>query len=207
MSWSPDQWDVFAGLLDRGWPGELEPAGENAYRVLLDDCEPEALVAALKRLLHRGQRFRPSAAELLAEARRDPSAPTFDEAYVLIFGPRGVLAARPSRAALQEARDPRAAHNEAALERAQELHPLVYSFVARQGAERLRLLPLADPQYGELRRKELREAWDAHVEAAEGREVAALASGAGREGLRRLDPLVALEAAAPDSHQIPEEVQ
>jgi hypothetical protein len=47
------------------------------------------------------------------------------------------------------------------------------------------------PGHGHWARKELREAWDRHVDASDGRELAVLASG-GRLGLRQLDPLAAL---------------
>jgi hypothetical protein len=69
--------------------------------------------------------------------------------------------------------------------------PIVASFVERQGWDRLRNLPLDDPDWGEKHRKDLEGAWDRHVEAFDGREVVALASG-GREGLRQLDPLAGL---------------
>src|SRR5207237_9035503 len=85
----------------------------------------------------------------------------------------------------------------AARERASQLHPLVGSFVERQGIDRLREMPVDDPDNGHWRRDELRTAWAVHVEAFEGREVAALASGEGREGLRRLDPLAGLDAPRP----------
>jgi hypothetical protein len=68
---------------------------------------------------------------------------------------------------------------------------MVRAFVLRQGIERLRHLPLDDPDWGFKRRDELHKAWAAHVEAFDGREVAALASG-GRGELERLDPLAAL---------------
>jgi hypothetical protein len=51
---------------------------------------------------------------------------------------------------------------------------------------------LDDPDYGELRRKELRGGWDRHVEAFDGRNVALLAAGPRHAGLRQLDPLAAL---------------
>jgi hypothetical protein len=67
----------------------------------------------------------------------------------------------------------------------------VRAFVERQGIDRLRGLQLADPDWGEKRRADLERAYNEHVEAFDGREVAALASG-GRGELARLDPLAAL---------------
>jgi hypothetical protein len=48
--------------------------------VLLGDVDPDRVVAGVKRLLHQGARFRPSAAEILAAGRADPGRPTFAEA-------------------------------------------------------------------------------------------------------------------------------
>lgn len=195
MSWDTETWDAFCGLIDEGWPGTFDEKAARSWRVLLDGVEPGQAVAAMRRLLFTGQRFRPSASELLGELRRDPGAPTFEEAYRLIFAPGGVLAARPGNGGpvtYSSEADRRALLNQAATDRAAELHPLVAGFVARQTPARLRALEVDDPDYGELRRKELRDSWDRHVEAFTGRETAALAAGTGRTGLRQLDPLASL---------------
>lgn len=197
MTWTDSQWDAFCGLLEEGWPGEFDDAASQAYRTLLDDAEPGAAAAALKRLLYRGNRFRPSAGELLGEIGTDPTRPTFDEAYRLIFGGDGVLRARPKRQAgpqiYASERQRQQAFNDAATERAATMHPLIGSFVVRQGLDRLRALPLEDPDWGEKTRRDLQRAWEQHVEACEGRDVAALASGRrGRGELAQLDPLAAL---------------
>lgn len=170
MSWSGDQWAQFCALLDHGWPGDFTVEQAKAYRALLDISDPQVMLEALRRLLHGGQRFRPSVAELLAAARRDPAVPTFDEAYRLIFGPGGVFRTG----------------------RTDDVHPLVLAFVERQGPQRLRTLPLEDPEWGHRHRTDLQRAWEAHVDAFDGREVAALAAGTGQDGLHRLDPLAAL---------------
>lgn len=167
MTWTEDKWAALFDLLDNGWPGELTEDAAAAYRTLLDGLEPETVVTGLRRLLVQGQRFRPSAAELIGASRKDPSRPTFDEAYRLMFGPGG--------AAMRDPRD--------------GIHPLVVSFVQRQGAERLRTLPLEDPEWGEKHRRDLEQAWNRHTEAMEGRETAALASGG---DLRKLDPLAGI---------------
>jgi hypothetical protein len=198
--WAEEQWAMFFDLLDNGWPGDLDPSAAAAYQVLLDGMPPDEVVEALRRLLHQGARFRPSAAEILGARRRDASRPTFEEAYVMIFGPRGVLRARPAVRRYDDEAERRRVHDEAARQRAASMHPLVAAFVERQGLDRLRHLPVdapgsADgPGEGHWARKELRDAWDRHVDAFDGREVAVLASG-GRLGLRQLDPLAALGAA------------
>lgn len=197
MSWTDDQWAQLLSLLEHGFAASepFTPAAANAYRVLMDGIEPEPAIAAVRQLVHQGQTFRPKPGEIAALARRDAGAPTFDEAYELIFGRGGALHARPAgpqvfhgshadaqRAMQQSKRD-------AVLERASGMHPLIRSFVELQGVERLLQLPIADPDYGELRRAELRDAWDRHVQAGDVRQVAALASGTDP---RRLDPLAAL---------------
>jgi hypothetical protein len=195
MIWTDLQWDAFRGILEEAWPGEFTEDTEQVWRVLLDPVDPADATAALKRLLYRGERFRPSASELLAEIRADHSKPTFEEAYELIFGRRGALKADapgvfPSTQAMHKARV------EAIMARAGEMHPLIGSFIERQGATRLLNLPVHHEEWGEQRRRELREAWDRHTEAFDGREVAALASGR-PEGLRELDPLAVLDIPAP----------
>lgn len=190
----PDEWASLCLIIEEGWPGEFTDAAEQAWRLLLDDYDAGQVLAAVKGLVARGGAFRPSVAEVVAEIRRDPSRPTFEEMCWLVFGPGGILKARPApggrydnEAHMLKARD------DAALDRAREFHPLVSSFVERFGVARLRTLDLEDPEYGELRRRDLREAWDRHREAMEGREVTALVAGR-RDGLRALDPLAAVGA-------------
>jgi hypothetical protein len=177
MSWDADRWDAFCGLVEEAWPGEFDDVARKSWRVLLDEIDPQAAIGGMRRLLFAGGTFRPSVSELLAAVRLDPSAPTFDEAYQLLFGPRGAMLGYDVEEVSQ---------------RLDTIHPLIGTFVRRQGYRRLKELPLDDPNWGEQRRRELREAWDRHVEATDAREVAALALGEGHEGLRKLDPLASL---------------
>lgn len=172
MKWTDAQWTTFCALIEEWWPGDFDVAARAAWSVALDGMEPDLASETAQRMLLQGRKWRPSVSEFLADARRDPSQPTFDEMLILL------------RKAMKAA-DP--------FERLAREHPLVGSFVKRQGWDRLRLLPLDDPDWGEKTRRELREAWDRHVETFDGREVAALASG-DRDGLRQLDPLAALGA-------------
>lgn len=205
-AWSERAWAMFFDLLDSGWPGDLDPDQAPAYRVLLEGTDPDRIVQGVRRLLHQGQRFRPSAAEILAAGRKDPSRPTFVEAYRLIFGPRGVLQARPAVRRYSDAGERARIYNEAALERAADMHPLIGAFIHAQGLDRLRDLDLQDPEYGPLRRKELEGEWDALVARIDDREIAldALPAGDARRGqLRALDPLAALERpTAPPQRQL-----
>lgn len=197
-AWAQGDWEGFCSLLEHGWPGEFTPGAANAYRVLLDGPDPDATVAALKRLLHAGQRFRPSAAELLEEVHRDPGQPTFDEAFALIFGPGGALHARPEQRTWAHQGERQRLFTAAIRERLAGMHPLVGAFGQRMGIDYLRELDINDPDYRELRRRDLRAAWDRHVEAFAHREVAALAAGEprGELGLHRFDPLAALGVPA-----------
>jgi hypothetical protein len=170
VTWTATEWDAFCGFVEESWPGSFDDAAAASWRVLLDRVEPRAATESLSRLLHEGRAFRPSVSELLAACRSDPSAPTFDEALLLIR--RAMKAADPA-------------------ERLAASHPLVVSFVERQGWDRLRTLPLDCPDWGEKTRREFREAWDRHVESQDRRQVAALASGRG--GLKQLDPLASLQ--------------
>jgi hypothetical protein len=71
------------------------------------------------------------------------------------------------------------------------MHLLIRPFIERQGIDRLQRIPIDDPDWGWKHRGELEEAWDAHVEAFDGRQVAALAAGR-PDGLRQLDPVAAM---------------
>lgn len=183
------EWDAIASLLEHGWPGGFSEEAGDAYRVFLATRDAGAVLAALQRLVQRGGTFRPSAAEIVAALDPDPGRPTFEEAYAALFGPRGVVHARP---------------DEAAMERAERVHPYLAAFVRVQGLDRLRTIGVDDPDYGAIERHRLREAWDRNVEACdgrvrEGRALSALGQGGG--DLRRLDPLAALY---PDGGALPQ---
>jgi hypothetical protein len=192
--WSTSTWAAFCALIDEAWPGSFDQHAEASYRTALDAYDPALVVRALQVLITSGQKFRPSVPELVAAIRSDPTRPTFEEALTLIFSPGGVLHARPDRRALAmyaSERERFAICNQAMLDRAAQFHPLIGSFVARYGLERLRMLPVDDPQWGNKHRADLERAWERHVAATDGREALALASG--RKGeLRALDPLAAI---------------
>lgn len=200
MSWTDQQWAMFTAILSRGFAARDPFTAEDSdvYRLLLDGVDPDAALRAIREIVLDGQALRPRPGEIVKRAKADRSLPTFEEAYRLIFGPGGILRAQPAITRWANEGERGRLFNEAAAERAAMMHPLVGSFVARQGLDRLRTLPVDDPDYGEVRRKELREAWDRHVAASDGREVAALAAGTGRSGLRQLDPMVALDITPPD---------
>lgn len=172
MTWTTTEWEAFCGLVEEGWPGEFDDQMAGSWKLLLDEVPPAEVVTALKRLLLSGRKFypRPAVSDLLAELRSDPSQPTFDEMVKLVY-----------RAACYYGRE--------RMDWLQERSPLIAAFVESQGPERLFTLQLDDPEWGEQRRRELREAWANFLTVSEKREVAAIASG---EGMRQLDPAAAL---------------
>lgn len=213
MSWTAEEQRRVGKALLGSWPGTMATWGREAIAAFVGELEargldPDTALRAI-RTWPAGSDFPPSAPNLAAAARRDVAAPTSDEIFQLIFGRRGILRARPPYTGFVTAET----IEEARLARAAEMHPLVAGFVRVQGLRRLSLLEVDDPEYGELRRKELAEAWARFVEAHEGREaeeMAALGAGETRSGLRRLDPLEALApkarsrlelVAPPDDHR------
>lgn len=193
-----DEWATFAMLLDKGfkWREQFGPAHEFTYRTLLDGYSGEQISGALRALTARGQKFGPTPGEIIAEIRSDPSRPTFDEMLTLT---QTALRAwnRPLTGDYSNEAQMLAAREASVLERASEMHPLVGAFIARHGIRRLQdEIGELDGEYGAVRRNELEAAWSAHLEACEGRDVAALVTGR-RDGLRALDPLSALGLRRP----------
>jgi hypothetical protein len=161
--------------------GELEARGLEAR---------EVLVAV--RTWPAGSDFPPSAPNLAAAARRDPSKPTFDEAIGLI---RAALRAwnRPLTGNFANEAEMLKARAQQVTNRTRDVHPLVAAFIHRRGIEQLQkdIAELGDDEWGGARRAELRKAWEEHCEAFDGREAAALV--AGRRGqLGQFDPLAVL---------------
>lgn len=190
MSWIDREWEMFCALVEEAWPGEFDDEARTSWRILLDEIESPAAIAAVKRMLYSGRKFypRPAVSDVLAEVRADPSLPTFDEAWTLIL--RAINRTHVT-GRFREPSDERRAENDAILAALDDHHPAIRAFAERQDMGRLRTLPTLDPQWGEKTLRDLREAWDRHLEATDGRQVAALASGQ-PEGLKQLDPLVSL---------------
>lgn len=198
-----------AAVLDGAWPGDFADAEEAAYYRQLDDFTPAQAMAALKAL--RGSKFRPSVGEIVQAIEGTAAAqPTFDEMMAVLFFTTGPspLCDRPAKRAGRRAShilaewagddvpvgdgDERTLPALTAREQCAQLHPLIGSFVAVQTPERLRVLPVLDEDDGKWVIKDLRVAWNAHVDAMEGRELTALVARSGRGELGRLDPLAAL---------------
>lgn len=186
------EWKPVALALLGSWPQQVAGWGNEALAAYLAEIEargvtPDRALVAV-RTWPAGSDFPPSAPNLAAAARTDPSTPTFDEAYALVYGRGGVLRARPRYTGLPLTDKD---YLSASRARLSQMHPRVVEFVERYGLERLRMLEVDHPDFGDLKRKELRAAWEQIGEALEGRDVAALASGR-RGELVSLDPLAAL---------------
>ena len=198
--WTPDEQRAVKRALLGSWPGTITQWGRDAFAAYVGEMQARGLscsqVLVAIRTWPAGSDFPPSAPNLAAVARRDPSRPTASEAIELIFGAAGALAARTAvRKARWDIGERERLDDAAALDRAATLHPLIAPFIRSQGgARRLRGLNLTDPEWGAARRRTLAADWDAFVEAQEGRAVAAIVSGR-RGELAAFDPLAALGAA------------
>lgn len=189
---SPPEWDTLCLLIEEAWPYPFDDTTAKAWRLFLDDYTAAQVLAAVKACVARGMLERPSVSALVAEIRRDPSVPTWAEAYTAIFGRGGVLKARTRiHKSSWEIGERARADDESAWEHAGELHHLIGAFIREQGLDRLRSVNLDDFEYGAARRKQLADEWAVFVEKHETRDIAAL--DAGRRGeLVRFDPLRAL---------------
>lgn len=193
MPWSELEWDGFCALVDEGWHGEFDDSARAAWRLLLDRHAPAAVIAALEQLVAKGLKHRPSVSEIVAAIGTDPARPSFAEAVQLIYGPGGVLRARPAQRTWRDERERRRLTDEAATQRAAGMHPLIGAFVAAQGLDHLRATNLEDPEWGPARRAAMQREFVEFAGRVDDRQAAALAIGApAREGLHRFNPLAAL---------------
>lgn len=152
------QWDSIALLLENGWPGDFDDAAQGSYRALLAGYDPEQILIALRVIVRRGGKFRPSVSEIAAQLEADPGRPTWGEAYRLLFGARGFLTVRPEASAI---------------ERAAAKHPLLGAFIRMEGYDRLKMLAV-DGDHGELIRKDLERAWNSLSERADQRRASGM---------------------------------
>lgn len=198
MTWTPEEHRAVTTALIGSWPSHVSRWGEEAIAAYVHELQERALSADAVLLAIRtwspDADVPPTAAKLAQHARRDPEQPSFDEMWWTVFGADGVLAARTSvRKAFWEPGERELANDEAGLERAAQAHPLVRTFVAWQGIDRLRRLQ-ADlhGEYAEHTRKRLADAWKDLVERVEHRQVTELVSARAGE-LGRLDPAAQLQ--------------
>lgn len=202
MSFTDDTaWDGFCTLIEEGWHGDFDDKARDAWRILLAPLTPEQASVALGKLMMEGRPHRPSPSEFLAAARNDPSVPTFDEALQAIRyalkakGPSADEITRKTGSTFIDEDTEKRERRAAIQARLAEAHPLVGTFVARQGLGRLRNLPLDDVDWGEKTRRDLEVAWDEHVDTTDHRKVAELTERSGRGEPGKLDPIASLGLA------------
>jgi hypothetical protein len=188
----PD-WQPVATALVGSWPSQVASWGRDALAAYLAELEarevtPEQALIAI-RSCPGEQKFPPSAPELAALARQDPSLPTFTEALILVRQAlkawnRPLLGDYANEADMLKARD----RNVELV--AGSVHPRVASFIGSFRLSELQriVMDLSDDRFGMARRRDLERAWTAHCAAHDGREVAAIASGR-RGELAAFDPL------------------
>ena len=198
-----DEWDSICLLLDKGfkWREPFAEVQAGVYRTLLEGHSADEVLTVIRALVARGQVFGPTPGEIVAEMRSDPSAPTFIEAYALIYGRRGILRARPNVTTFADEGERGRAYRAAQRARAATMHPLVADFCERYGYDRLELLEVNDPTWGDAKRRELEGAWNTHVERLGERGVRAIAERRG-DGLARLDPLSVVRPPVPAPRQV-----
>jgi hypothetical protein len=207
MTWTADELREIGTALLGSWPGTMAAWGREAVAAYIAELQARGLAAegvlTAIRTWPAGSDFPPSAPNLAAAARRDPSQPTFDEALVLIQ--RALRAWNsPLRGDFANEAEMLKARERHVIGSAQGVHPLAAAFIHRRGIRQLQkeIAELGDEEYGSLRRRDLQQAWEAHLEAFEGREISALVAGR-RDGLRQLDPLAALGITAPSGQLEP----
>lgn len=197
VRWTPVEQRAVKRALLGSWPGTITAWGKDAFAAFIGELEARGLTAesvlVAVRTWPAGSDFPPSAPNLAAAARKDPGRPTAGELEVLLYGKGGVFKAHPSYDPSRTPKELAEARRRAHTDRALGMHSLVASFVVRR-YEWLGTLDLGEGSEFAWRRREwLAAAWEAHCEASEDRQVAALVAGRRGEGLARLDPLSVLE--------------
>lgn len=201
MTWTNDDRKQVVSLLLGSWPGTMAAWGREAITAYLTVLEQRGLTAeqVSNAILAwpSGSDFPPSAPNLAAAALKDPSTPTFDETLTLI---RAALRAYnlPLKGDFTAEAQMIRAREQNVLDRARDMHPLTGAFIARHGVGRLMdEVSALDGEYGAIRRNELAEAWEHHVDAMRDRDVHSLTAADRRGELRKFDPLAALGARRP----------
>jgi hypothetical protein len=184
-----DEWAALVTRVDAWWPGNFTPDDRDAWFDVLGDFDREAVTAALKAALRQSPKWRPAAGEVLAILEPEVEAaatPTWAEARAALFGPRGVVRTSITRG------------DEAALERAGEVHPYLLAYCQAAGLRRLAMEEV-DGDHGGAVIKRLGDEWADHCRRCDERiAVGRSLEPMGRSGeLQRLDPLAALRASMP----------
>jgi hypothetical protein len=190
-----DAWKAVLRALLGSWPSQVSAWGREALVAYVEELEarhvhPEEALVAI-RACSASQTFPPSAPELAALARRDPTAPAFDDVLTAIYGRGGVLLVAPP--IVFDSRERAALHDEACFAKAREIHPMVFGFVDHVGLAWLRTRDVAG-EFGFSHRRELMVAWDQWTARDAESRLFALAAGRGPGRLSRVDGLRAIGA-------------
>jgi hypothetical protein len=168
------EWKSVVSALLGSWPQQVAAWGREALAAYIQELQARGIDAEQALIAIRScggdQKFPPSAPELAALARHDPDRPTFEECYQQLYGPGGIFGIRRTGAVVS---------------------PWVEAFADTYGRERIRMLEVEHEQYGDIKRRDLQDAYARFLEASEGRAVAQIAR-SGRGGLGRLDALEAI---------------
>ncbi len=140
-----EEWDALALMVEHGFKGDFPDTTSDVYFLLLRHLERSRVEAALTWLLRHGSPFVPAAAEIVQAAGRvgQPSRPTWTEVWPVL------------RRAMRHDDEGRGL-----AELADVAGPYAAAFAATWGWRALRMLPLCDPDYGELSVRRLGEEYD-----------------------------------------------
>lgn len=156
---SADEWDEVEYLMLNAFD-DFDKDRSAAYFTFLQRFSKDEVVASLHRLVQSGQKWRPKLGELAdaIQANRAPALPSWATVYFALYE---APATRVTR--LTEYGSRKATEKQVIEALYEQVHPWVAEWVTVQTVKRLCLLPVDDPEYGQLERKRLMENWDAFV--------------------------------------------
>ena len=164
-----DEWETIALLIENCWRGEFDDTRSASYLTMLQQFDHGQVMAALRILTERGKPFVPSVPEIVQAIRdaSEPALPAFSEVW----------------AALQTAMRERSV-DDAVKVMGERCGPVAAAFMESEGVGRLKHIEFFNPDFGEMRVKELEHRWSDFSARADDRARLGLALGAGarREG-------------------------
>jgi len=182
------EWDLIAVVLENCWRGDWDELRAGAYFTLLEPYDTADIERAVRVLAQNGSPFLPTVPEIISAIKgaADSSVPTWPEALTAI---RGAIR-RHGRF-----------RGQLGVEQLERRHPMIASFAAAYGWERLCGEPVDDPDHGGAVLRRLEISYGEHVERQQDREANGLAIAAGERrtltgGPRRTNPAELLRGAA-----------
>lgn len=140
----PDEWNSFVLTVKECWHGEWSEAKERGWHVMLDSYPVENLMFALHKIVQNGKPYMPTVPEIIVAMQPETQLPSWAEAYRHI---RSNLSGRSS-----------------------ETLPIVKGFIEAAGRDRLRMMPLDDPDWGHEHVKRLKNEWTDFVDRWQARQ-------------------------------------